>query len=299
MNTPANTDQTTAAAKSMDDIMSLCKRRGFIYQASEIYGGINGFWDYGPLGAQLKKNLRDAWWNDVVMLGAGGEKGPNGKPVRIVPVDTCIIQNPKVWEASGHVAGFNDPMVDDMETKQRFRADHLVCFFLADSYETAPAHFTKESGPEELLSTRGSTTIVPLFTVIGSNEFEAVERLQSNKALRKINGIKSIEWLLSSKPADKGPFTGDHFLEDIRIDRGKGPETYTAKMGDLKAMSTMPEVFPSPFTGKNGTLTPPRDFNLMFDTIPGAIRDATGHSHCIYATGYQGFLFSFQEPPEF
>jgi glycyl-tRNA synthetase len=118
---------TDNADKSMDDIMALCKRRGFIYQASEIYGGINGFWDYGPLGAQLKKNLRDAWWNDVVMMGAGGQTGPDGKPVEIVPVDTCIIQNPKVWEASGHVGGFNDPMVDCRETKSRYRADHILC----------------------------------------------------------------------------------------------------------------------------------------------------------------------------
>ncbi len=86
--------------------MALCKRRGFIYQASEIYGGINGFWDYGPLGAQLKQNLRDAWWDDNVMR-SGAMVGPNGKPVSIVPVDTCIIQHPRVWEASGHVAGFS------------------------------------------------------------------------------------------------------------------------------------------------------------------------------------------------
>ena len=110
---------------SMDDLMALCKRRGFIYQASEIYGGINGFWDYGPLGAQLKRNLADAWWNDVIMMGCSGRLGPDGKPVRIVPLDTCIIQNPKVWVASGHVGGFNDPMVDCRETKARYRADHL------------------------------------------------------------------------------------------------------------------------------------------------------------------------------
>ncbi len=117
--------ETTTPTKSMDDIMALCKRRGFVYQASEIYGGINGFWDYGPLGAMLKKNLRDAWWTDCVMTGCNGKLGPDGKPVRLVPVDTCIIQNPKVWEASGHVAGFNDPMVDCRESKSRYRADHL------------------------------------------------------------------------------------------------------------------------------------------------------------------------------
>ncbi|MCW5776407.1 MAG: glycine--tRNA ligase [Phycisphaeraceae bacterium] len=90
--------------------MALCKRRGFVYQASEIYGGINGFWDYGPLGAQLKKNLRDAWWEDMVMNPCRGRRGPGGERVRCVPVETCIIQHPKVWEASGHLAGFADPM---------------------------------------------------------------------------------------------------------------------------------------------------------------------------------------------
>jgi glycyl-tRNA synthetase len=115
------------ADKSMDDIMSLCKRRGFIYPASEIYGGINGFWDYGPLGAQLKKNLRDAWWQDCILLGCNNAHGPNNQPVHMVGLDTCIIQNPKVWQASGHTAGFNDPMVDCRETKKRYRADHLRC----------------------------------------------------------------------------------------------------------------------------------------------------------------------------
>jgi len=120
-------DATHTPTKPMDDIMALCKRRGFVYPASEIYGGVNGFWDYGPLGAQLKKNLRDAWWTDVVMKGCNGKPGPDGKPIEIVPVDTCIIQNPKVWEASGHVGGFNDPMVDCRQTKSRYRADHLAC----------------------------------------------------------------------------------------------------------------------------------------------------------------------------
>ncbi|HET9957706.1 MAG TPA: glycine--tRNA ligase [Polyangiaceae bacterium] len=114
--------------KSMDKIMALAKRRGFVYQASEIYGGLNGFWDYGPLGAQLKKNLREAWWQDVVMSPCGGAPGPFGEPVRMVPLDTCIIQHPRVWEASGHIAGFNDPMVDCRETKARYRYDHLMVY---------------------------------------------------------------------------------------------------------------------------------------------------------------------------
>ncbi|MCA9279284.1 MAG: glycine--tRNA ligase [Phycisphaerales bacterium] len=113
------------ATKSMDKIMALCKRRGFIYPASEIYGGINGFWDYGPLGSQLKKNLRDAWWQDMIMNPCWGRTGPNGRRVETVPVETCIIQNPKVWEASGHLAGFADPMRKCASCGHFVRADQL------------------------------------------------------------------------------------------------------------------------------------------------------------------------------
>jgi len=130
----ANAQPNTAAdntQKSMDDIVALCKRRGFIYPASEIYGGINGFWDYGPLGAQLKKNLRDAWWQDTVLAPP---LGPDGDPVAIVPVETCIIQNTKVWEASGHLAGFADPMRKCSKCGHFIRADHLW-ELLADNSE--------------------------------------------------------------------------------------------------------------------------------------------------------------------
>ncbi|MBI1328050.1 MAG: glycine--tRNA ligase [Alphaproteobacteria bacterium] len=109
----------------MKEIVALCKRRGFIYQASEIYGGINGFWDYGPLGTELKNNLRDWWWRKMVLCPP---IGPDGTPVDIVGLDSAIIQNPKVWVASGHVGGFADPMVDCKETKLRYRADHLIVF---------------------------------------------------------------------------------------------------------------------------------------------------------------------------
>ena len=107
--------------------MSLCKRRGFIFPASEIYGGINGFWDYGPLGTALKNNLRDRWWQDMVKRPP---IGPDGNEISIVGLDSSIIQNSKVWEASGHVGGFNDPMVDCRETKSRYRADHVCCIGL-------------------------------------------------------------------------------------------------------------------------------------------------------------------------
>lgn len=108
----------------MNRIVSLCKRRGFIFPASEIYGGINGFWDYGPLGVQLKNNLRDRWWHDMVECPP---IGPDGKPLSIVGLDSSIIQNPRTWQASGHVGGFADLMVDCRETKLRYRADHIAC----------------------------------------------------------------------------------------------------------------------------------------------------------------------------
>jgi len=124
--------EASQSVKSMDELVALCKRRGFVYPASEIYGGINGFWDYGPLGVQLKNNLRDAWWRSMVLEPP---EGPDGRPVRIVGLDSSIIQNPRVWEASGHVGGFNDPMVDCRESKARYRADHLVGIGLSGDRE--------------------------------------------------------------------------------------------------------------------------------------------------------------------
>ncbi len=113
----------------MEQIVSLCKRRGFVYPASEIYGGLNGFWDYGPLGVLLKNNIRDSWWRAMVECPP---LGPDGRPLQIVGLDSSIIQNPKTWEASGHVGGFSDPMVDDRETKQRYRADHVLVYVPTD-----------------------------------------------------------------------------------------------------------------------------------------------------------------------
>src|SRR5471032_1415441 len=110
--------EPTTPAVSMENIVALAKRRGFIFQSSEIYGGFNGFFDYGPLGAELKKNIRDCWWNDMVR-----------RREDIVGIETSIIMHPKVWEASGHVAGFTDPLVDCKVSKQRYRADQL--FFSA------------------------------------------------------------------------------------------------------------------------------------------------------------------------
>jgi glycyl-tRNA synthetase len=107
----------------MEKLVALCRRRGFIFQSSEIYGGINGFWDYGPLGVELKKNIKDAWWQDMVR---NPPPGPDGQEISMVGVDCAIIMNPQVWVASGHASGFADPMVDCKACKARFRADQLI-----------------------------------------------------------------------------------------------------------------------------------------------------------------------------
>ncbi|HET8834337.1 MAG TPA: glycine--tRNA ligase, partial [Gemmatimonadales bacterium] len=96
----------------MDKLVSLCKRRGFVFQSSEIYGGLGSVWDYGPLGVELKKNVKDRWWR--AMVHARDD---------IEGLDAAILMHPRVWEASGHVAGFTDPLVDCRHCKNRFRAD--------------------------------------------------------------------------------------------------------------------------------------------------------------------------------
>lgn len=99
----------------MEKIVSLAKRRGFVYQGSEIYGGLAGTWDYGPLGVALKKNIENLWWRKFVLDRED-----------IYGLDAAILMNPEVWKASGHVGGFHDPLVEDVKTKRRFRADHLL-----------------------------------------------------------------------------------------------------------------------------------------------------------------------------
>ena len=101
-------------ALTMEKIVALCKRRGFVFPASEIYGGIGSTYDYGHYGVLLKQNVRDAWWQ--AMLRERDD---------VVALDSAIIQNPRVWEASGHLQGFTDPMVDCRTCKLRFRADHI------------------------------------------------------------------------------------------------------------------------------------------------------------------------------
>ena len=99
----------------MDKMMSLSKRRGFMFQSSEIYGGLGSTWDYGPLGVELKRNVKEAWWRSVIT-----ERDD------MVGLDAAILMHPKVWEASGHVENFSDPLVECKKCNSRFRQDHLL-----------------------------------------------------------------------------------------------------------------------------------------------------------------------------
>ncbi|CAN0022772.1 unnamed protein product, partial [Ectocarpus fasciculatus] len=195
---------------SMEELVGLCKRRGFVFPSSEIYNGFAGFFDYGPLGVELKKNIKDAWWRDVVQARDD-----------IVGLDSSIISNPKVWEASGHVAGFSDPMVDCKESKLRYRADQL--FY----------------GKVEL----EDGEVIGYVSVLESGTMQEEADAAANKMKRK-----------------------------------------AAKQGTLKAVSLKDlsrisaeelELVPSPATGTPGALTPPREFNLMFQTNVGAMADAS------------------------
>ncbi|MEK6579958.1 MAG: glycine--tRNA ligase, partial [Bdellovibrionota bacterium] len=103
----------------MAELVSLCKRRGFVFPSSEVYGGISACWDYGPLGVELKRNVKERWWRSMI------------DREDIEGIDAAILMHPKVWEASGHVSGFVDPLVDCKKCKSRFRADKLDAEVLA------------------------------------------------------------------------------------------------------------------------------------------------------------------------
>ncbi|MGD0388548.1 MAG: glycine--tRNA ligase [Tepidisphaeraceae bacterium] len=212
-----------ADASVMEQIVSLCKRRGFIYPASEIYGGLNGFWDYGPLGCLLKNNIRDWWWHEMVLCPP---LGPDGHPIEMVGLDSAIIQNPKTWVASGHAAGFADPMVDDKETKQRYRADHIGVMVSWD----VEAHSDEES----------SEAIQRLFAfIIGDDASYKKARKKAEKYARFI-GVSVAE------NPEVWPLTHAEFDNNY---------------GWIVA----------PDAELPGTLTEPRQFNLMLTTEIGAV----------------------------
>ena len=211
----------------LEEIVALSKRRGFVFQSSEIYGGFNGFFDYGPLGVELRKNIKDAWWEDMVK-----------RRDDMVGLDSGIIMNPKVWKASGHIDGFTDPMVDCKESKLRYRADQLFASEVIVDGESL--------GWVSLIESENM-----------QSEAESMAESMKRKAAKqgKLEGI-------ILKPYDE-------------------------------LTESEQSLVPSPATGKPGSLTPPRDFNMMFETHVGALRDGSSLSYLRPETA-QGIFANFK-----
>lgn len=203
---PQENSYTPTPQEKMKDLVALCKRRGFIFQASDIYDGLNGFWDYGPLGTTLKNNIRDAWWADMVKTPP---VDPDGHVTQIVGLDSSIIQNPKTWQASGHIAGFSDPMVDCRETKKRYRADHLDVYIPKDP----------EAG----------------------------------------------DWIVCIANDPEG---ADKKIKKLRKGRGSRDDYTVTALTDIDVNDYARVIAPD--MDKPGTLTAPKDFNLMLKTYIGA-----------------------------
>jgi glycyl-tRNA synthetase len=219
--------ESAAPAVTMDAIVALAKRRGFIFQSSEIYGGFNGFFDYGPLGAELKKNIRDCWWDDMVR-----------RRDDVVGLESSIIMHPKVWEASGHVAGFTDPLVDCKVSKQRYRADQLF--------------FAK--------------------VVVDGQTVGYVSALESEKTAEDLQ-------------------TAAESLKRKRAIQGKLEPVQPRDMTEAQADEI--DKIPSPATGEPGSLTPPRSFNMMFQTNVGAMTDGSSVAYLRPETA-QGMFVDFK-----
>lgn len=211
----------------MNDIINLCKRRGFIFQSSDIYGGYNGFFDYGPLGVELKNNIKQAWWKDMVH-----------RRDDIVGLDSTIIHHPTTWKASGHVDNFTDPLVDCKESKMRYRADQL--FF-------APVIVAGET--------------IGYVSVLEDEGMQAQAEEMALDMKRKL-----------AKQGELAPIVLKDYTE-------AKPEEYA--------------LIPSPATGKPGSLTPPRAFNMMFQTYVGALRDETAVAYLRPETA-QGIFINFK-----
>ncbi|HLR77258.1 MAG TPA: glycine--tRNA ligase, partial [Balneolaceae bacterium] len=150
--------------QSLDQIVSLAKARGFIFQSSDIYGGLGATYDYGPLGVELKRNITDHWW-----------KAMTRRHSNIVGVDAAIFMHPDVWKASGHVSGFNDPMIDDKQSNKRYRADMLIEGEIAKLQNKGKQDEAKEL--QQLLSSAGSNGDIcgDLHQIIIDHEIRAPE----------------------------------------------------------------------------------------------------------------------------
>jgi len=227
------------SSESMDKLVSLCKRRGFLFPSSEIYGGLNGFWDYGPLGVELKRNIKEAWEKDMVSAHDDLD-APEGAPTayQMVGLDCSIIMHPQVWKCSGHYDLFHDFMVDCRETKKRYRHDQVR------------GRWVEARGKKFFVATQSG----------GEEGFKETE----TRALKHLG--------LRSKQVDE--------------------LSWTSPLVSLTTVDSFAEVL-GPDAGELGTLTPPREFNLMFKTFVGALSGEEGAAFLRPETA-QGIFVNFK-----
>jgi glycyl-tRNA synthetase len=232
----------------MDKLVSLCKRRGFLFQSSEIYGGLNGFWDYGPLGVELKKNIKDSWWQDMVR-GHDELVAPPGAPseYEMTGLDCTIIMHPQVWKCSGHYDLFHDWMVDCKQSKGRYRADHIRCYPV----------LTRSNDDDE------AKRIGFVASLSEPSEFAAGLSNSYHKKVEKAFNTNSLE----IKVSESLPYTKLEVYERAAV---LGPDA-----------------------SELGTLTEPREFNLMFPTSVGALAGEEGRAYLRPETA-QGIFVNFK-----
>ena len=244
----------------MDKLVALCKRRGFIFQSSEIYGGINGFWDYGPLGVELKRNIKDAWWEDIVR-----------KRDDMVGLDCSIIMNPKVWEASGHVGGFADKLLECSQCRGRFRADkvYFVHGFgeaFVDGAQAAMEYLRRR--PEAVVEDRANELYI--LALEGESPHEVADN-----APRKIMEIaKERNVAVLKKCAEKPGSRATLEHRRVFFLLGDKEGSVSVVLIEPASIAAPHNARPCPKCGANNSLSQPRNFNLMFKSHAGASEDS-------------------------
>ncbi|HUU09098.1 MAG TPA: glycine--tRNA ligase [Phycisphaerae bacterium] len=253
----------------MEKIVSLAKRRGFIFPSSEIYGGINGFWDYGPLGVELKRNIKDAWWHDVVRSRDN-----------IVGLDCSIIMNPKVWEASGHVVNFNDPLVDCKQCKARFRADHV--YLVGYSPTPVPPSLFEEVPAENRRLKREMEA--ELVKAISQADKIRIEREFDELMTVNDQRLRPVLQKTVSATTPQEAVAAARLTNRQAKQIGNLPVSYVFPLTVLKRPEggVWSRAFPRPdcpACGVPEALTDARKFNMMFKTFVGAMEDSSAQAY--------------------
>lgn len=262
---------------TMEQITSLCKRRGFIYPASEIYGGFANTFDYGPLGSQLKKNVRDEWWRRFVT-----ERDD------VVGLDSAIIQNPKTWDASGHLSSFTDPMVECKNCNSRFRIDKLIEDASGLSLEENFHKYINDWWADLKVRTEKTADAQDEKSKVLLQEAEKSKKELIKEGTKEKTFEKEYEQYIKNHQVQYEYAGFDTLLaelsEFIRISKEGVPAYMTYLVSHDRLICTK---------CKNRTFTFPRDFNLMFKTYVGPMEESSSVAYLRPETA-QGIFLNFK-----